>query len=220
MAPNLLTLQVLSHQALPLPVLALMDGQICWDSMQSLELQGLGNMRLCNLFSSTWHFPQHLTKLSITSTPIPLPLMCRNFNSLSRLQVLELSGVKFQGAFLPGSFQLHALTHVTLGRLHISSSDYSFPAQQIGLRCLRLKSLTLIGQLPNPGSTTSSSALLVRQYLRATCRFTLPQLTLEAGRPGAFCRLKHLWVNIPLLIADSQWPYPPSDQVELKLIRG
>lgn len=155
------------------------------------------------------HVAGGLEELNVRVTPgdMALPLMDTNFNSLSCLQTLRLAGVKFHMAFGPGFASFHCLRSVLLMDIDVSASDYSYPAQRLGLHCPALADL-IIGGYPDSHTHAhlSSAGLLMQQYWRAACR------------PGG-----RLWSRVPLLFEPislpTTIPNPDRTPLHVSLVR-
>ena len=206
-APNLTSLVVQADNCLPLPV---HPGRHCWDSLRAMHLEATSSVLLHTMSKMVVEFPPNLRDLTVISAAsIPLPLRCSNFNSLSQLTRLMLAGMRFQGAFMPARFQLHALRHVTLMNLDVMSSDYSFPAKQIGLRCLDLELLTLVARIPSQWDTQWNSTLsLCCQITTALTRKPLP---LPPFR---------MWARVPLVLDIYHGAGTEADPLTVKLVRA
>ncbi|KAK9827228.1 hypothetical protein WJX74_010968 [Apatococcus lobatus] len=197
LAPNLINLHLGTFSALGTPrwcprepAADLMD--LCWSGMTRLSLQLLGPTHHNHSYPA-FQFPPSLTDLSLMapSGAFLLPLRSDNFNHLAQLTSLRLQGIKFHRAFAVSSFGLFALRHVLLRDIHVSSSDYSFPAQQIGLRCPDISTISLRGRsrgTPWP-HYLDSVGLLQQQVSRSATG-------------------SRLWPDVPLVISSGTAPNP------------
>ncbi|KAK9827192.1 hypothetical protein WJX74_009725 [Apatococcus lobatus] len=183
--PSLRSLDILSRRFLALPT----GASQLWPHMTALSLEVAGRMpslvATCNSFlHHPVSFPSGLEELNmrVPAGDMNLPLVATDFNTLSQLRIVRLLGVKLHMAFGPAFSSFHRLEEVKLLNLNMSSSDFSYPAQQLGLRCPTLRSLT-IGGYPDTHvyAHLSSTGLLMQQYWRAVCR------------PGG-----RLWSKVPL----------------------
>lgn len=201
-APNLASLNITSWGYLGAPAHAERpeddeDTTMCWSEMRMLTLNLWGSPTSASLMhASVFDFPMALSSLDMDA-PAPairLPLHSSNFNFLTQLTSLRMRGVKFHQAFAPAFFQLFKLEYVMISELCVAASDYSFPAQQIGLRCPSLRQLVIGGRARSSMPHLSAAGLLRRQLLMM---------------PGVGHRL---WPNVPLVVAEcsATAPNPPT----------